>query len=202
MSMCMSLRTLSDQNIGKVLADPPLIWKVLSPDDPEPYEKARKERAGSGFLSRLFGRRSASVPQIAELELTDAEGADTDLDKSWHGIHYMLTQSAWHGTGPESFLLHGGSEVGDIDVGYGPARVLTAQQVQAVHAALQPLDETFLRGRFNPAEMMKLQIYPEIWDRDPAEDDTFAYCAEYFDTLKSFVADAANRKIGLVLYIS
>ena len=202
MSMCLALCTLSDQNIQKVLADPPLIWKVLAPDDPEPYENARKERAGGGLLAKLFGRRRASVPQMAELVLTDGERVDTDLDKSWHGIHYLLTQSAWEGDEPLSFLLNGGSQVGDIDVGYGPARALTAEQVQAFHAALQPLDEIFLKGRFNPAEMMKLQIYPEIWDRDPAEDDSFGYRAEYFGTLKSFVADAAKRRMGLVVYIS
>jgi hypothetical protein len=202
MSMCLALCTLSDQNIRKVLADPPLIWKVLSPDDPEPYENARKERAGGGFLSRLFGRNSAPVPPAAELELTDGEGADTDLDKSWHGIHYMLTQTAWEGAEPLSFLLTGGDPVGNIDVGYGPARALAAEQVQAFHAALQPIDEAFLKRRFNPAEMMKLKIYPEIWDRDPAEDDSFGYCAEYFGSLKSFVADAAKRRLGLLVYIS
>ncbi len=50
--------------------------------------------------------------------------------------------------------------------------------------------------------MMKLQIYPEIWDRDPAEDDSFGYCAEYFSSLKSFVEDAAKRRMGLLVYIS
>ena len=37
-----------------------------------------------------------------------------------------------------------------------------------VAAALNRLDDHALRERFAPAEMMKLEIYPEIWDRDPA----------------------------------
>lgn len=74
--------------------------------------------------------------------------------------------------------------------------------VQDIHAELSQIDETELRSRFDPAEMTKLDIYPEIWDRDPEEDDTFGYCAEYFSSLKTFVADAADRKLGLVIYLS
>jgi hypothetical protein len=114
----------------------------------------------------------------------------------------MLTQSAWEGDEPLNFLLCGGEAVGDIDVGYGPARVFTSERVRTIHQALTPLDEAFLRGRFSPAEMMKLEIYPEIWDRDPADDDTFGYCAEYFATLKEFVARAAEKNLGLVIYVS
>jgi hypothetical protein len=196
MSMCLAMCTLSDENARKVLADPPLIWKVIAPDDPEPYESARQE--SGGFLSRLFGSRKTGP--AAELKLDEV--AHSDLDKAWHGIHYMLTRTAWEGDPPLNFILLGGSEVGRIDVGYGTARVFTSAEVQALHAALAPIDEALLRQRFDPPEMMKLEIYPEIWDRDPAEDDTFAYCAEYFGTLKEFVAGAAQRRLGLVFYLS
>ena len=199
MGMLLAMCTLSDDDAGKVLADPPLIWKVIAPDDPEPYESARQHKS-PGFLSRLFGGKTAAPPPAVELKLDEVE--HTDLDKAWHGIHYMLTQSAWEGDPPLNFLLLGGSAVGDIDVGYGTARVFSSAEVQALHAALSPIDEAFLRQRFNPPEMMKLSIYPEIWDRDPAEDDTFSYCAEYFATLKEFVASAAQRRLGLVFYLS
>ena len=196
MSMCLAMCTLSDENARKVLADSPLIWKVIAPEDPEPYESARQ--GSGGFLSRLFGGGKAAP--AAELKLDEV--AHADLDKAWHGIHYMLTRTAWEGDPPLNFILLGGSEVGQIDVGYGTARVFSSAEVQALHAALSPIDEAFLRQRFNPPEMMELEIYPEIWDRDPAEDDTFGYCAEYFGTLKEFVAGAAQRRLGLVFYLS
>lgn len=201
MGMCLGLCTLSDGNIRKVLTDPPLIWKVIAPGDPDAYENVREEPSG-GLLSKLFGRKNLTTQKATDLQLADGEVVDTDLDKAWHGIHYMLTQSAWEGEEPLSFLVNGGSQVGDIEVGYGPARVFTSGQVQSLNVALQPIDEPFLKNRFNPREMMSLEIYPEIWDRDPGEDDSFGYCVEYFGTLKSFVAQAAQRRMGIVLYIS
>ena len=201
MSMCLALCTLSDENIRKVLSDPPLIWKVVAPDDLEAYENARKENS-VGFFAKLFGKGKQDKPLHSEFDLADGEIADTDLDKAWHGIHYMLTQSAWEGDEPLNFLVNGGSSVGDVEVGYGPARAFSAKEVKAISAALRPLDRGFLRTRFNPQEMMKLEIYPSIWDRDPADDDTFGYCAEYFEILKTFIEETARRDVGLVVYLS
>ena len=188
MGMYLSICTLSDGNVQKVLSDPPLVWKVIAPDDPEAYEEARNEG----------GDPSPPV----QFDLVEGEVADTHLDKAWHGIHYLLTQSAWGGEEPLSFLLCGGNQVGELDVGYGPARVFDSTQVLAIASSLQFIDDAFLRARFNPTELMELEIYPTIWDRDPKEDDTFGYCAEHFAALKSFVEQAAQRKAGLLIYIS
>lgn len=43
MSMILELHTVSDANLPRVLADPPLVWKVVSPDDDGMYEAARAE---------------------------------------------------------------------------------------------------------------------------------------------------------------
>ena len=188
MGMYLSICTLSDDNIRKVLADPPLVLKVIAPDDSELYEDARNELG-------------AQIPAL-ELALAKGEVVDSQLDKAWHGIHYLLTQSVWEGEEPLNFLLAGGSQVGELDVGYGPARAFSSQQVEAIALALHSIDDAFLRSRFNPDEMMRLEIYPAIWDRDPAEDDAFGYCATYFADLKSFVQRAAERKIGLLIHIS
>jgi hypothetical protein len=204
MGMVLCMTTLGDDNIAKVLADPPLIWKVLAAEDPESYERERNAAAAPGLLGRLFGKKPAPRPAAAEtgLQLGAGEGQGADLDKSWHGIHYLLTGSAWEGEPPLNFLVSGGEQVGEVEVGYGPARVLSSAKVQALHQALAGIDEACLRGRFNPAEMMRLQIYPAIWDRDPARDDAFGYCLDYFGTLKAYVADAAGRRLGMAVYLS
>ena len=199
MSMILVINTLRDENIARVLTDPPLIWSVLAPDDPELVTRSRA--SSRGLLARLFGRSKAPT-EHDPLVFADGEVQETDLDKAWHGIHYMLTGSDWKGDFPLSFLLCGGETVGNIDVGYGPARVLTSEQVRAVDRALEPVDEAYLRARFKPDEMMKLGIYPSIWDRDPADDDTFDYCAHFFASLKTFVTDAAQRGVGLVVSLS
>lgn len=200
MSMCLALCTLRDENIGRVLADPPLIWKVIAPDDPEVYENARK--GPTGLLARLFGRKPAPAAATEALQLTAGEVEFTDLDKAWHALHYLFTGTAWDGDAPLAFLVKGGKDVGDIDVGYGPARAFDAAAVQAIHAALAPLDEILLKARFHPDDMMKLEIYPEIWDRDPKDDDTFGYCMDNFRNLKTFVAKAVTRNVGLIVYLT
>jgi hypothetical protein len=58
-----------------------------------------------------------------------------DLDKAWHGIHYLLTGLAEGGPEPQSLAVFGGEEFGP-EVGYGPARFLTADQVRHVAETL------------------------------------------------------------------
>src|ERR1700733_10559446 len=92
-----------------------------------------------------------------------------DVDKAWHGIHFLLNGEAWEGTPPLDFIV-GGQAIGDIDVGYGPARGFSADEVAAIAAALHPITAETLRARFDPAAMMAADIYPTIWDRKPEDD--------------------------------
>src|SRR5829696_624222 len=179
MSMILGLVALSDANIARVLQDPPLVWLVVAPDDPEAYENARNEEAKKPtLLSKLF-RRAQPVTSAPDLEMSGVEGLETDLDKAWHGIHYFLTGTAWEGEPPRNFLVSGGTEVGNIEVGYGTARVLTAAQTREALDAVNELSDEDLKARFNPQDMLAKEIYPEIWDRDRADDDTLNYLMEY-----------------------
>jgi hypothetical protein len=103
---------------------------------------------------------------------------------------------------PLDFIIAGGQEVGDVDVGYGPARALRNAELKETVAALDPISAEILRERFDPPQMMKLGIYPEIWDRDPAEDDTLAYLVEYFEMLKPFLARGAASGLGVLIYVN
>jgi hypothetical protein len=194
--MCLALCSIDAENLRKVLADPPLVWRVIAPDDPEAYESARPRRS---LLNRMLGTKDGPAKELA---LAEGEVQSTDLDKAWHGIHYLLTGTAYEGKGPASYLLMGGEAVGDVDVGYGPARALDPAAVHDFQKALAGLTTEALRARFNPAEMKALEIYPDIWDRDPAEDDTLQYCLEYFETLRTFVGIAASKNQGLLIYVS
>lgn len=140
-----------------------------------------------------------------EEDFGDAEGArflELDADRSWHGIHYLLTGTATEGTAPLDFLERGGKEVGDVDFGYGPARALSAAEVQAVHAALAPLTPEALAPRFDPERMRMLEIYPDIWDGKNGEEDPRGYLLSYFTELKKYVAQVAQRGHGLVLVLT
>lgn len=202
MSMCLGMVTLEDANIARVLADPPLIWRVIIPDDPEPYEEARRAARTPSLLGRLLGRKAAPDAPVVDLDLADDELVTGDLDKAWHGIHYLLTGTAWEGEPPLNLLVSGGPEVGSIDVGYGPARVLVSGMVKEAHDALEQVSDETLRSRFRPDDMMKLKIYPEIWDRDPSDDDTLGYLMDYVATLRGFLKEAVEEKRGIVVYVS
>ena len=203
MGMRLALVALSDVNVARVLRDPPLVWRVIAPDDPEPYERARAESAKPGLLSKVFGggggRRGDSPP---DLQLAEPEGLETDLDKAWHGIHYLLTGTAWEGEPPYNFLLGGGKEAGDVDVGYGPARVLTSAETRDALTAMQPLQPEELRKRFDPKDMIAKEIYPQIWDRDPQDDDTLGYLLEYFEILRGYLTQVVDEGLGVVVFIS
>ena len=124
---------------------------------------------------------------------------ELDVDKAWHGIHFLLTGSAWEGSFPLGFIVAGGREIGD-DLGYGPARSLTSQEVHTIDAALEPLASDELRRRFDADRMTELQVYPFGWSHDP--DGELEYLLEYYAELRGFVRRAAERGHALLVYLS
>jgi Domain of unknown function (DUF1877) len=124
----------------------------------------------------------------------------TDVDKAWHGIHFVLTGKAEGGEGPLALAVLGGDEVGD-EVGYGPARFLTPAQVQEVATALEMLTIKEFEKGFKPAEMVAAEIYPEvIWERDGLE--ALSYVVENFQQMVAFYRDTAARGDGAVLWLT
>lgn len=203
MGMIFGLATLGDPAIARVLADPPLIWRVLAPDDPEAYLQALAPSAPrGGLLGWLLPSPPAPDPaEVPDLDLGEGEGEEADLDKAWHALHFLLTGSAWEGAWPANFLVRGGTEVGDIDVGYGPARVLTATETREVADHLRGLDAATLRERYDPAALEAAEIYPSIWAHDPEDEGLLDYVLENFEVLEDFVRRAAEAGLGLVLWI-
>ena len=130
---------------------------------------------------------------VDEEMLMGARGA-LDLDKSWHLLHYLFTGSAWDGPMPAATLLSGGREVGE-DLGYGPARVLTAKETQEFAQYLGGQTEAQLARKINVPAMQRLDIYAA--DQDSKED-----LEHYFPQLKSYVSDAAAKGQGLVIWMS
>jgi len=112
-----------------------------------------------------------------------------DLDKAWHGLHYLLTGDAEGGEPPLSLAILDGTEIGP-ELDYGPARYLTADEVRAVAQALAAFTPETLAQRFDPQDMQEKDIYPAIWDRG---DEELEYLQMFFPTLQQFYADAAAR---------
>lgn len=197
MGMSLVLYSLSDVSIERVLSRPALLWTVLAPDDPELLASLAEEPSSQGFFARLFGSKKPEAPRT--LDLASGEVDEADLDKAWHGVHFLLTGRASGGSPPLDFLLEGGREAGEEDFGYGPARVFRAVEVHAIHAALRNLTDADLSGRFNPAVMTELDIYPSVWDRESEFDENFSFLLEAFLELQRFIREAAERNVGVVI---
>ena len=201
MGMALTLHTIRDETIDRLLADPPLVWRILVPDMPEMYFEAAGIGRKPGLIGRLLGKKPEPLPDAPpEIEMSDGEGEELYLDKSWGGIHYLLTGTAWEGEPPLNFLVSGGQPVGDVDVGFGPAHALKSSEVKEVSAALSAIDVADLKARFDPEAMMAAEVYPEIWEDDG--DEAFDYCAEYFNDLKQFLDKASRAGHGVMVHLA
>lgn len=199
MGMCLSLHSVSDRNIDKILASPPLIWRLIAADDAEIYLAGINE-SKAGFFSRLFGKKKTEpADPIPVLDFVDGENIEDDLDKSWQGIHYCLNKTAYEADPPMDFLTLGGKVAGNVDVGYGPARLFDSKTVRQIEEKLATLTWVDLRNNYDPNDMEKLDIYPKIWNRDG--DEGFDYIAAYFETLRSFISKCTAPQMGMAVYL-
>jgi len=136
-----------------------------------------------------------------DLDDEDAEMPDTELDlnKLWHGLHYLLTGTAWEiGDGAGAAIL-GGEEIGE-DGGYGPARLLDAETVRVVSTALDTLDIDTLRARFDADAMTAADIYPNVWARNVGDFDSDLAPA-FADLCRFYRTAAANGQAVLLAII-
>ncbi|MBV8634154.1 MAG: YfbM family protein [Burkholderiaceae bacterium] len=122
-----------------------------------------------------------------------------DIDKAWHGIHFMLTGEQYGGDGPLAQVIMGGEPIGEEDVGYGPARGLSALEVKAIAAALSAVSEQQFRERFDQAALSEADIYPQIWDEG---DEALDYIAHNFSETRRFYEAAAANGMAAVLFVS
>ncbi len=135
-------------------------------------------------------------PERIHQVLDSHEDAADDVDKAWHGIHFLLKGTVAAGTGPLANVVFGRVPVGDEDVGYGPAMSTDADDVPAVAAALAGVTDDTLRARFDPEAMA--DIYPNIWDEG---DEALDYLLENLATLRAFYRDAAAKGRAVITWL-
>lgn len=132
---------------------------------------------------------------------TGTDQALVDIDKTWDGIMFLLTQDKLsESSHPLAHVLLSGQLVDEAqDLGYGPAHYLTAAQVAELQPQLAAITPAELKRRFDPAKMTALGIYPGIWDEGDA---AFEYVATGFATVQELYAEAARRGEALITFIS
>lgn len=133
----------------------------------------------------------ADVTKDASLISSDYGDKTLDIDKSWHGIHYLLTGTAYEGDEPLSLLIMGGEQIDDDG-----HRILSPEQVMAIVAVL-PMEES-LKTRFDPQRMTDLEIYPQIWDEG---EESLDYLTANYVELAEFFRGAADRRDAVAVFI-
>lgn len=140
-------------------------------------------------------------PATVEALIYGDDGADMpepelNLNKWWHGIHYALTGTAWQvGAGAGAAVL-GGDAIGENN-GYGPPRLVSAEQVQSIATGFHQMDIEALRSRWDPAALEANEIYPGYWAEVPFD----SYIVPKLLALREFYlsAAAANQAVLLAL---
>src|SRR5262249_14901755 len=88
-----------------------------------------------------------------------------DVSKAWHGMHFLLTGTAWEPKPLLGLAVLGGEECGE-DTGYGPPRFLDVGQVREVAAALARFSIDKAVAKHSLADLDDAEIYPSNWQDD------------------------------------
>lgn len=152
----------------------------------------------ANICRKLEGIKSGEEDVVDIIYDENHEADALDIDKAWHAIHFILNGSAWEGELPLFNTILGGAELGE-DLGVGPVRYLTDEEVKCVALSLSNLSEQELKSRFDPDMMNALEIYPALdWNRQDEPEYVFAYLEQVID----YYLDASRKNNAMLLYIS
>jgi hypothetical protein len=122
-----------------------------------------------------------------------------DIDKSWHGIHFLLTGAQYGGQPPLSNVVFGVMPIGAEDVGYGPAMGTPASTVNAIAEALSAITDDEFRSKFDIAALGAADIYPQIWNEGQ---EALEYLVANFRELRDFYMKAAGNGNAVITFIN
>lgn len=121
-----------------------------------------------------------------------------DVEKAWHGIHFLLTGEVLDKKGILGNVIMGGNEIGE-DFGYGPARYLNPLEVKETSDALALIQESDLKTKFNPSEFTQKEIYP--FSAECSIED-LEYILSHFRKLKEFYKNCAENGKAMLIYLN
>lgn len=194
MGVCLVAYSLSDANIAEVLADPPLIWRVIESDNDSSYLRELGHAAKLSIFDRLLGKPKP-VPVIRNLNFTEDELRIVDLDKSWDGLNACLKVCA--AQAPNFFEDAG--QVGKIEVGYGAALYHRSETMNAIAQAYAELAGDDLKAVYRSLNLA--DVYPSgLWRQQDPEIES--YLLENFVELKAFVRYTQEHALGAIIQLT
>ncbi len=203
MGMTCALYRASGHEIDRLIREPAALARLLDPEEAAaPTVKVVRPKGLFGLVLRLFPITiTEATSEPADDAVAGAPDLDRtiDLDKGWHGLHFLFTRTADEGEEPGCYLVRGGEDLDDE----GQARALRPNQVQRFADYLSALTPDELARRYDPARMTRLGIYPDvIWMRPTsAEDAPLAWLLECFSELRQFMGRAAAAGDGVIIHV-
>lgn len=152
-----------------------------------------------GALKQVWpntGERIMEDPAFL-VDLLFAEDSEYfDLDQSWDGLHFLLSQVGEEHDPSLVETVLGGSQLPQ-DPNFIVGFVKSPLQVAEIAQSLTKLSEEFLYRYFQVDTMNELSLYPHT---DWQEED-FHYLYSYFIGLSNYYQQAAQQKKAMVFCI-
>jgi hypothetical protein len=153
------------------------------------------------LLANSESALNSSEEEAKPVESNEAARTFVYLDKAWHGIHFLLTGSAWEGEEPLCYMVKGGEMLDPETYLDGPPRALRPDQIANWANALSTISTEDLRKRYDPKTMIEARIY-SFWDFDPEEENPLVYLLPYYEALRAFLEQAKKENKGALITIA
>ena len=130
-------------------------------------------------------------------ELEESDKVYLDLDKSWSMLSFLITKK--FKDSEFGFLTKSGETVGDIDLGYGPARYLSPDSVRKI---VRHFGNTSIKDLWQGlalADVPEKERYPFSVD-EPLE-EVLENLSTHFAKLKDFLARTTKLGRGILVYM-
>ena len=174
---------------------------------------------GRRLTAEELARVTADPATAMEVLLLHSEADRTiDVDKAWQGLYNLLADADPQNPVRDALLrgdpidsddmltLMSAARPSEAILGGDPVwpddpdtllNLLSADRVQAVHAALSGIDREALGARYDAAAFAADEVYPSIWDDDGA----LEYLLQNYDALRAFYAAAAAAESAVLISI-
>lgn len=131
------------------------------------------------------------------------DAALVDIDKSWEAIAFLF------GNGGDDYLerplakaIFGSHTLDESqDIGYGPARFVTTEQVKEINELLSQLSNEELRKRFSTQKLDEEEIYPSFWS-EADEEEIWEYLSDNINTIREIYSTAAKNDEAVITFIN
>ena len=124
---------------------------------------------------------------------------DIDLDKAWHGIHFLLNGEPYGGEYPLVHAVFGMEKIEEQKhENVNPMFGTPAKNVKEIADAICSINEEQFRAKYDQKALQDAAIYPDSWN-DPEKEMDFL--TSYFEDLQEFYKEAASKNLAVITYI-